>query len=157
MSSSWSVEVECQGPAGCIFKAGLTDWHNLAPKLLPDIFTGITILSGNGGSGTIRHVDLTPEGPFIFARERFDFVDIENLEAKTTAVEGGNLGKKVESSSFHYKVEPCGNGCIVKLVDTYEPIPGVDYSEDAELLKEVFIRCVKAVDEYVLANPNKYA
>ncbi|XP_020589611.1 pathogenesis-related protein 1-like [Phalaenopsis equestris] len=158
MASNWSVEVETKAPAAPLFKATFTDWHNLGPKLLPDIITGVTPLSGDGNPGSIRQINFTPAVPFSFVKERLDFIDHDKLELKTSVVEGGDLGKKFESATSHIKVEPKGNGSVVKLSAAYKPIPGVvDVAEDIKKVKEGFVGSVKAVEAYLAANPAAYA
>ncbi|KAK8946857.1 hypothetical protein KSP39_PZI006826 [Platanthera zijinensis] len=157
MSSSWSLEVESKAPAVPLFKAAFTDWHNLGPKLLPDIITGVTVLSGHGAPGSIRQIDFTPAVPFSFVKEKLEFVDHDKLELKITLVEGGHLGKKLESATSHIKVEAKGSGSVVKLEVKHKVIHGADVFEDVEKAKEGFIKTIKAVEEYLLANPGTYA
>ncbi|PKU67848.1 pathogenesis-related protein 1 [Dendrobium catenatum] len=157
MSSSWTVEVETKAPAAALFKALFTDWHNLGPKLIPEIITGVTLLSGDGSAGSIRQVNFTTVVPFSFVKERLEFIDHEKFELKISVVEGGDLGKKIESATSHFKVEPKGAGSIVKLTGTYKALPGVDSTEDIKKAKEGFIKSVKAVEEFLAANPGTYA
>ncbi|PKU61603.1 pathogenesis-related protein 1-like [Dendrobium catenatum] len=157
MSSSWTAEVETKAPAAAIFKAAFLDWHNLGPKLIPQIITGVTLISGDGSPGSIRQINFSPAVPFSFIKERLDFIDHEKLELKTSDVEGGDLGSKTESATSHIKVEPKGNGSIVKVLATYKAIAGVDVVEDIKKAKEGFINSVKAVEEHLVANPGAYA
>ncbi|PKU67850.1 pathogenesis-related protein 1-like [Dendrobium catenatum] len=157
MSSSWTAEVETKAPAAAIFKAAFLDWHNLGPKLIPQIITGVTLISGDGSSGSIRQINFSPVMPFSFIKERLDFIDHEKLELKTSVVEGGDLGNKIESATSHIKVEPKGNSSIVKVLATYKAIAGVDVAEDIKKAKEGFINSVKAVEEHLVANPGAYA
>ena len=157
MSSSFTVEVETKASPAAIFKATFTDWHNLGPKVIPDIITGVDIISGTGNPGSIRQINFTPVVPFSFVKERLDFIDHEKLELKITVIEGGDLGNKLEAATSHIKVESKGNGSIVKLSGTYKAITGVDIAEDIKKVKEGFIKSVKAVEEYLAANPGSYA
>ena len=152
-----SVEVETKAPAAQLFKAFFLDWHNLGPKLLPDIITSVVNLSGDGGPGSVRQTDFTSAVPFSFVKERLDFIDHEKFEVKETLVEGGELGNKVESGSSHFKIEPKGSGSVLKLVGTYKVVSGTEVSEDLEKIKENLIGAVKAVEGYLLANPHAYA
>ncbi|KAK8946858.1 hypothetical protein KSP39_PZI006825 [Platanthera zijinensis] len=157
MSSSWSFEVDSLAPTAPLFVAAFADWHNLGPKLIPDIITGITILSGNCSPGSIRRINFSPAVPFGFVKERLDSIDREKLEMKITIMEGGDLGKKMKSASSHFKVNPRGSGSTVKWVLTHEVIPGADISGNFQLCKEGFARSIKAVEEYLLTNPHTYA
>ncbi|XP_020589569.1 pathogenesis-related protein 1-like [Phalaenopsis equestris] len=157
MSSSWSVEVETKSPAAAVFKATFIDWDKLGPKLLPELITGVTLISGDGSPGSVRQINFSPVVPFSFVKERLDFIDHEKHEVKVSVVEGGHLGSKLESATSHIKVEPKGNGSVVKLTATYKAIAGADVAEDIEKGKEGFIKSVKAVEEYLAANPGTYA
>ncbi|PKU67849.1 pathogenesis-related protein 1 [Dendrobium catenatum] len=157
MSSSWTLEVETKASAAAIYKAAFLDWHNLGPKLLPELITGVTLISGGGTPGSIRQINFTPAVPFGFVKERLDLIDREKLELKISIVEGGDLGVKIESASTHIKVEPKGNGSIVKVTGTYKAIAGVDISEDTKKAQEAFIKSIKAVEEHLIANPGAYA
>ncbi|XP_020589637.1 pathogenesis-related protein 1-like [Phalaenopsis equestris] len=157
MSSSWSVEVETKAPAAAIFKATFIDWHNLGPKLIPEVISGVTLISGDGSPGSIRQINFTPGAPFSFVKERLEFIDHEKLELKLSVVEGGHLGIKIESATSHIKVEKKGHGSIVKVTATYKAIAGVDVAEDIKKAKEGFINSVKAVEAYLAANPGSYA
>ncbi|KAL0927972.1 hypothetical protein M5K25_002200 [Dendrobium thyrsiflorum] len=157
MSSSWTVEVETKAPAAALFKATFIDWHNLGPKLIPEIITSVTLISGDGSPGSVRQVNFTTVVPFSFVKERIDFIDHEKFELKISVVEGGDLGTKIESATSHFKVESKGTGSIVKLTGTFKALSGVDVAEDIKKAKEGFIKSVKAVEAYLAANPGTYA
>ncbi|KAK8960242.1 hypothetical protein KSP40_PGU019215 [Platanthera guangdongensis] len=62
MSSSWSFKVDSQIPTTPLFASAFADWHNLGPKLIPDIITRITILFGNCSPGSIYQINFSPAG-----------------------------------------------------------------------------------------------
>lgn len=96
--------------------------------------------------------------PFPYIKERLDFIDEENLEAKGSLVEGGDLGTKLESASSHHKFEPTSNGgCIVKLGASYKTLPGVVVGDEVEKAQEQMVGVIKAAEAYLLANPTAYA
>ncbi|KAK8946855.1 hypothetical protein KSP39_PZI006828 [Platanthera zijinensis] len=157
MTSSWSVEVETKAPPVPLFKATFNDWNNLGPKLLPDIIASVTVLSGHGAAGSTRRINYTPAVPYEFVTERLEAIDHEKLELWVSLVEGGDIGTKLESANSHIKVEGKGDGSVVKLEATQKVLPGKDVSEEIEKVKQGFIRSIKAVEEYLLANPGSYA
>ena len=59
-SGSWSHEVAATVPAGRLFKAAMLDWHNLGPKIAPDVIASAAVLSGDGAVGSIRELKFTP-------------------------------------------------------------------------------------------------
>lgn len=58
---SWIVEVESPVAAPRLFKA-LLEWHNLAPKLTPEIVSSaqMIILNESEGVGSVRQFNFTP-------------------------------------------------------------------------------------------------
>ncbi|KAJ0979904.1 hypothetical protein J5N97_015378 [Dioscorea zingiberensis] len=151
---SWSIEVESSVPAGRLFKAVILEWHNVAPKVLPEIVKSASAVHVDGDVGSVRQINFTPAGPFPYFKERLDFLDVDNFEAKQSLIEGGELGKKVESASSHFKFVPTSSGgCICKVTATYKPIPGCNAAEEEAKAKEGVTQIVKAAEAYLLANP----
>ncbi|KAJ6810497.1 pathogenesis-related protein 1-like [Iris pallida] len=157
---SWSQEIESPVAASRLFKAAYLDWHNLGPKVLPELLVGAALISGDGGVGSIRQLNFAPENPYAYGKEKLDFVDHEKFEATQSLVEGGYLGKKLEAVSINFKFQPTGaadGGCVVRIVATAKVIPGVEVGE------ETFVRAragltarFKAAEAYLLANPTAY-
>ncbi|PKA62225.1 Pathogenesis-related protein 1 [Apostasia shenzhenica] len=158
MSSSWSVEVEAQSPASKLFKAAFIDWHNLGPKVVPEVIASAVPISGHGSPGSIRQINFTSAMPFSYLKEQLEFIDHEKLELKASLVEGGGLAEWLECASSRIKVEPtAGSGAVVKMEVSCKALPGVDVSEYIKKAKESFAGMVKAADGYLLANPTAYA
>nr|AAS20971.1 pathogenesis-related protein [Hyacinthus orientalis] len=156
---SWSHEIATAVPAGQLFKAALIDWHNLGPKIAPEVIAGASVVSGDGSVGSIRELKFTPAIPFSNLKERLDLVDHEKFEVKSTVVEGGTLGVHVESVSTHFKLEPTVNGgCIVRVTATYKLLPGVqDDAGEVAKAKVALTKHIKAAEAYLVANPTAYA
>nr|ADL09408.1 pathogenesis-related protein 10 [Crocus sativus] len=158
---TWSHEIESSADPAPLFKASMLDWHNLAPKIWPDIVVSSTAVSGGGNHsiGSVRQLNFAPGvRPFAFVKERLDFIDMEKLECKSSLVEGGLIGVKLESISFHYKFEAASNGgCIVKLTVTLKTLAGAVAEGETESTKEGVTKRIKAVEAYLLANPTAYA
>ena len=96
--------------------------------------------------------------PFGYVKERLDFVDFDKFECKQSLVEGGDLGKKIESASSQFKFEQTSNGgCVCKVVTTYKPLPGVENKDEVAKGKEAVTGIIKAAEAYLLANPGAYA
>ncbi|EHA8590148.1 pathogenesis-related protein 1 [Cocos nucifera] len=157
-SSSWSCEIESPVPAARLFKAAVLDWHNLAPKLVPEIVVSAAGIEGDGGVGSMRQFQFSSAMPFSYAKERLDFVDHDKLECKQSLVEGGDIGTKIESASSHFKFETTSNGgCACKVVATYKLLPGVEVKDEITMAKETMMGIFKAAEAYLLANPTAYA
>ncbi|KAG1371301.1 pathogenesis-related protein 1-like [Cocos nucifera] len=162
--STWTLEIESPAPAARLFKA-LLDWHNLAPKLLPNIVASAAGVQGDGSVGSVRQLNFTSgvgaifaAMPFGYVKERLDFVDFDKFECKHSLVEGGDLGKKIESASTQFKFEQTSKGgCVCKVVTTYKPLPGVENKDEVAKGKEAVTGTIKAAEAYLLANPGAYA
>nr|XP_010938338.1 pathogenesis-related protein 1-like isoform X2 [Elaeis guineensis] len=155
--STWTLEIESPAPAARLFKAVL-DWHNLAPKLLPNIVASAVGVQGDGTVGSVRQLNFTSAMPFGYVKERLDFVDFDKFEFKQSLIEGGDLGKKIESASTQFKFEQTSKGgCVCKVVTTYKPLPGVENKDEVAKGKEAVTATIKAAEAYLLANPGAYA
>ncbi|KAF9589225.1 hypothetical protein IFM89_020663 [Coptis chinensis] len=157
--SGYTVEFTSPVSATKLFNAGIIDGHNLGPKLMPQVIESIVILEGDGGVGTIKQANFTDVVPFKYTKERVDFLDRENLEYKYTLIEGGQLGKKVEWVRTHITVESASDGgCVYKVSSEYKTLPGVEFpDEEIQFVKNRMAGMFKAVESYVLANPDAYA
>ncbi|KAJ6807774.1 pathogenesis-related protein 1-like [Iris pallida] len=157
-TDSWSHEIESPVSAARLFKAAVLDWHNLGPKVLPEIIASGAPVSGDGAAGSVRQLNFTSAMSFPYLKERLDFVDHGKLECKSTLVEGGDLGTKLESATFHFKFEPKGQGCVAKVTATYKALPGVVVaSGDVAEVKESVTGVIRAAEAHLVANPTAYA
>ncbi|KAM0954470.1 putative Bet v I/Major latex protein [Dioscorea sansibarensis] len=151
---SSTVEIETSIPANRLFKAAILEWHNLAPKIVPEHIKGIDLLHGDGSAGSIRQINFTPVLPFPYVKERLDSIDLNNFDVKLTTIEGGDVGTKLESLSAHLKFTPTSNGgSICKVTTTYKILPGVKPSDEEAKAKEGITKSIKATEAYLLAHP----
>lgn len=58
-SGAWNHEVESSVAAGRLFKAAILDWHNLGPKIVPEVIVRAAPVSGDGDVGSIRELYFT--------------------------------------------------------------------------------------------------
>ena len=61
---TWSVEVESCVSASRMFKAAILDWHNLGPKVAPEVIVSGTGVEGEGGVGSVRELKFTSGSSF---------------------------------------------------------------------------------------------
>ncbi|KAL5717232.1 hypothetical protein ACHQM5_010275 [Ranunculus cassubicifolius] len=142
-------------PAAKLFKANVLDAHILSPKAIPEIVASGTF-QGDGGVGSVRQFNFTEAVPYGFIKERIDVIDNEKFICKFTSIEGGDIGKKLESTTSDIKVESSSDGgSIYNLSVEYTPLPGIDYSEaDVEGLKSGMVGMFKAIEGYLMATPD---
>ena len=157
---SFTMTAEAAVDAKRMFEVG-RESNVLLPKLLPQVFTSITLEGGNGEVGTVRHIVFTPEAQkeneFGFLKERVDEIDENNMLVKYTVVEGGLLGKRVATAHGEIKVSPGpgGKGCVVSQTSYFTPLPGVPPPppEKVQHVHESFAQVTKALDTYLLSHP----
>jgi hypothetical protein len=58
-TNSWTLEIESPVAAPRLFKAGVMDWHTLAPKVAPHIVASAHPVEGDGGIGSVRQFNFT--------------------------------------------------------------------------------------------------
>ena len=58
-TNSWTHEIESSVAAPRLFRAGVMDWHTLAPKLAPHIVASAHPVNGEGGIGSVRQFNFT--------------------------------------------------------------------------------------------------
>ncbi|SPT20111.1 unnamed protein product [Triticum aestivum] len=161
-TNSWTHEIESPVAAPRLFRAGVMDWHTLAPKLAPHIVASAHPVDGEGGIGSVRQFNFTSvfalaAMPFSVMKERLEFLDEEKCECKSTLIEGGGIGTAIETAASHIKVEPAANGgSVVKVDSTYKLLPGVEVKDEITKAKDSVTAIFKAVEAYLIANPNAY-
>eukprot|EP00253_Pinus_taeda_P017293 PITA_17293 len=159
VSGTSTTEDVVQVEARRLWNATTKDSHNFLPKVLPDVFTSVTLLQGDGGVGTVKHINFTPgKRDFSFVKERVDELDEENFVYKYTVIEGGPLGNKLSSASFEVKLVPRKEGgCVASWTCNYETLPGVQPDEgNIKEVKEDSLALLRKVEQYLLSNPNLY-
>ncbi|GLJ45577.1 hypothetical protein SUGI_0959440 [Cryptomeria japonica] len=139
VAGSFSIEIESPVEGKRLWKATV-DTHNLLPKQAPGLISGITLVQGDGGVGTIRNVNFTAANKdFSSVKEKVDLIDEANMVYCFSHVEGGLLGKKV--ASIHYEAT-MNYTC--------------NYEAKIEEIKGNTTGLFKQVEEYLIANPTLY-
>ncbi|KAL2530615.1 Major allergen Pru ar 1 [Forsythia ovata] len=151
-------------PASRLFKALILDADNLIPKIAPQAIKNVEIIEGDGGPGTIKQMNFA-EGmllkttfEFKYVKHKIDALDKENMSYSYTLIEGDALMNILESISYEIKIESSSEGGTKgKNISTYNTKPGVEIKEeDIKAGKEKAAGVFKAVEAYLLANPDAY-
>ncbi|PSE86103.1 hypothetical protein C7G75_19525, partial [Acinetobacter nosocomialis] len=159
VAGSISSEVESPVEAKRLWNAFVKDGHNLLPKQIPELFSSITFIQGDGGIGSIKQINFTPANKdFSFVKERIEEVDEEKLVYRYSHIEAGMLGKKLASAQYEFKYTPKpSGGCVCTAVFHYDSLPGVPRDEaKVKEIKESTSVLFKKVEAYLLANPSLY-
>ncbi|KAL5982746.1 hypothetical protein ACLOJK_016822 [Asimina triloba] len=154
-------DIVFQVPPTVLWKAFATDSQNLMPKILPHVIKSIVVLEGDGGVGTVKQCNFTDAvKDFTYWKEQVDELDEENSTLKYSVIEGGLIGKKMKSMAFKFGFEDGANGVsLCKFTAEFEAV-GDGAPEDIERVKEMvgnMSGMFKAVEGYLLANPDAYA
>ncbi|KAF8401405.1 hypothetical protein HHK36_012344 [Tetracentron sinense] len=157
--TSYTQEFTSSVAPARLFKALVIDSHNLIPKLMPQSIKCIEFVHGDGGVGSIKQTTFPEGSHFKYLKHKLDELDVENLVCKYTLIEGDVLGDKLESVAYEIKLEACGNGgCVCKMTSKYHTKGGVELKEEAiKEGKDKAMGMYKAVEDYLVANPDAYA
>ncbi|KAL2506818.1 putative major allergen Pru ar 1 [Abeliophyllum distichum] len=145
-------------PASRLFKALILDADNLIPKIAPQAIKNVEIIEGDGGPGTIKQMNFAEGSEFKYVKHKIDALDKENMSYSYTLIEGDALMNILESISYEIKIEPSSEGGTKgKNISTYNTKPGIEIKEeDIKAGKEKAAGVFKAVEAYLLANPDAY-
>ncbi|XP_030545616.1 major allergen Pru ar 1-like [Rhodamnia argentea] len=143
-------------PPARLFKAIAVDSHNLFPKLMPQAIKSVDIIEGDGGVGTIKQINVIEGSRIISIKSRVDDLNQETLTYRYTMID---LKEKFESIVHEVKFEPTPEGgSKSKITGTCSAKSDVELKEeDVKVDKEKILGTFKAVEAYLLQNPNVYA
>ncbi|KAK9286366.1 hypothetical protein L1049_014760 [Liquidambar formosana] len=109
--------------------------------------------------GFEAQLDVKRQCPLKTLKHRIDALDKENMIYNYTMIEGDTLPDKIESISYETKFEATADGrTICKSVSKHYAKAGVEIKEEEiKAGKEKATGMFKAVEAYLLANPDAYA
>ncbi|KAJ7980321.1 Major allergen d 1 [Quillaja saponaria] len=150
------TEISSAIPPARLFKAFVLQADNLIPKILPHAISSIEIIEGDGGPGTIKKINFAQGNGYL--KHKIDSVDKENLIDNYSLIGGDGLSEKLEKISFNIKFLASGEGTLVKRTSTFHTKgdSDIDIEEEIKGDKEKVTGLFKAVEAYLLANPNEY-
>ncbi|EEF43033.1 major allergen Pru ar 1 [Ricinus communis] len=152
---SCEIEIDTSLPAAKMFQAVVLEGNTLVPKILPQAIQNVEVLEGDGGPGTIKQINFSG-GESKYVKERVDAVDKDNLTYAYTMIEGDFTAGNIEKISNELKFEDtAAGGSLLKYLTRYHTIGDFELKqEDIQARKEMTMGMFKAVEAYLLANPN---
>ncbi|KAE8712360.1 Major allergen Pru ar 1 [Hibiscus syriacus] len=137
------MEVSSPLPTGKAFKSFVLESDTLFPKAAPFAIKGVEYLEGNGGPGSVR-------------KEKIDDIDQDNLSYTYTVIESDLFKNIIEKISYETKFAVAPNGgTTVKVTTHFYSVGDIEIKEEAvKDSLEKRARVFKAVEEYLLANPD---
>ncbi|XVF28257.1 hypothetical protein REPUB_Repub15cG0014100 [Reevesia pubescens] len=142
---TYESEVVTSIPAAKMFKACILDGDNLIPKIVPQAFKSVEYIEGNGSQ-------------FNYMKQKVEALDRENFVYSYSVIEGDALMNTLEKITYETKLEPSpAGGSICKTTSKYYTIGDFELKEEGiKAGKEKALGMFKAIESYLLANPNAY-
>ncbi|MBA0820079.1 hypothetical protein Gohar_021932 [Gossypium harknessii] len=141
-----------------MFKACIVDGDTLIPKIVPQAFKTVEYIEGNGEPGSIKKVTFGEGSQFNYMKEKVEALDKDKLVYRYSVIEGDALMNKLEKITYETKLEASpGGGSICKTSSKYYTIGDFEITEEGiKAGKEKALQIFKAVEAYLLANPDQY-
>ncbi|MBA0681610.1 hypothetical protein Goshw_011429 [Gossypium schwendimanii] len=155
---TYESEVITAIPPAKMFKACIVDGDTLIPKIVPQAFKTVEYIEGNGEPGSIKKVTFGEGSQFNYMKEKVEALDKDKLVYRYSVIEGDALMNKLEKITYETKLEASpGGGSICKTSSKYYTIGDFEITEEGiKAGKEKALQIFKAVEAYLLANPDQY-
>ncbi|KAG8066054.1 hypothetical protein GUJ93_ZPchr0004g38190 [Zizania palustris] len=94
----------------------------LAPQLVPQVFSKVELVEGDGGVGTVLHVIFSPGTPGSESlKEKFTKIDNEKYIKETEVIEGGFLDHGFQKYSIRIEIiEKTDSSSVIRSTIDYE-------------------------------------
>ncbi|OIV91683.1 hypothetical protein TanjilG_26536 [Lupinus angustifolius] len=137
-----------------LFKALTKDSDEIIPKVIEQI-KSVEIVEGNGGAGTIKKITASHDGHTSYVLHKVDAIDEATFQYDYSIVGGTGLDESLEKITFESKLSGGPDGGSIGKIKVKFHTKG-DVLSDAvrEEAKTRGTGLFKAVEGYVLANPN---
>ncbi|KAK6278532.1 hypothetical protein POUND7_018799 [Theobroma cacao] len=124
-------------PPAKMFKACILDGDKLIPKIVPQAFK---------------------RSQFSYMKQKVEALDKENFVYSYSVIEGDALMNMLEKVTYETKLEPSpAGGSVCKTTSKYYTIGDFELKEEGiRAGKEKAMGMFKAVEAYLLANPDAY-
>ncbi|EOY06619.1 Pathogenesis-related protein 10.5 [Theobroma cacao] len=155
---TYEMEVATSIPPAKMFKAFVLDADNLIPKVVPQAIKSSELLEGDGGPGSIKKITFGEGSQFKYVKHKVEGIDKENFSYSYSVIEGDALMNTLEKISYETKFAagPDG-GSVCKSTGKYYTIGDTEIKEEQiKAGKERALGMYKAVEAYLLANPDAY-
>ncbi|KAG4210479.1 hypothetical protein ERO13_A02G051700v2 [Gossypium hirsutum] len=155
---TYESEIVTAIPPAKMFKACILDGDTLIPQILPEAFKSVEYIEGNGGAGSIKKVTFGEGSQFKYMKQKVEAVDKDKFVYIYSVIEGDALMDKLEKITYETKLETSPNGgSVCKTTSKYYTIGEFELKEEGiKAGKEKALGMFKAIEAYLLANPNSY-
>ncbi|MBA0797735.1 hypothetical protein Gohar_008403 [Gossypium harknessii] len=145
-------------PPAKMFKACILDGDTLIPQILPQAFKSVEYIEGNGEAGSIKKVTFGEGSQFKYMKQKVEAVDKDKFVYIYSVIEGDALMDKLEKITYETQLETSPDGgSVCKTTSKYYTIGEFELKEEGiKAGKEKALGMFKAIEAYLLANPNTY-
>ncbi|KDP37391.1 hypothetical protein JCGZ_08402 [Jatropha curcas] len=132
---SYELVVTSSIPPAKLYKALVLDADTLLPKIVPEAFES---------------------SQFKYSKHKIEAIDKENFKFSHSVIEGDMLMNVIEKITYDIELEQSPDGgCVCKESSKYYTIGDFELNADQiKAGKEKALGLFKAVEAYLLANPN---
>ncbi|XP_056168014.1 major strawberry allergen Fra a 1-3-like isoform X4 [Syzygium oleosum] len=138
-----------------MFKALVLDSHNVLPKIVPSGIRSVEFIEGDGGVGSIKKTNFGESSHIKYTKHKIDALDAGSFYCKYTMMESDIKFDKIDCIVEEVKFVAAGSGCVCKMTSEYHVKEGCELKEeDIKKGKDRAMGLFKAVEEYLVANPD---
>lgn len=161
---TYDYEVSCSISPARLFKAFILD-DQLIPNVLPQAIKSVETIQGNGGVGTVKLITFGEGSQYKSAKHTVDGLDKDKFIYSYTVTESDAFSDKIEKVTNVVKIEASADGgSICKTSSTYHTKGDIQFTQEQieggkekiKAGKEKALAMFKAVEAYLLKNPNAY-
>ncbi|MBA0827823.1 hypothetical protein Goarm_012569, partial [Gossypium armourianum] len=153
---TYESEIVTAIPPAKLFKACILDGDTLIPQILPQAFKSVEYIEGNGEAGSIKKVTFGEGSQFKYMKQKVEAVDKDKFVYIYSVIEGDALMDKLEKITYETQLETSPDGgSVCKTTSKYYTIGEFELKEEGiKAGKEKALGMFKAIEAYLLANPN---
>jgi len=130
--------------------------QDLVPRLMPQVFSSIDLVQGDGSVGSVYEITMGPGVPGRRGKkvkERVDMLDDDTHTLTHTTLEGGDPRYSSFSSSINYEPGPYPDSTIRTWTARYTVSPGSNAAPPEEML-QLTHKITEAIHSYAADNPD---
>ncbi|XP_030441453.2 major strawberry allergen Fra a 1-3-like [Syzygium oleosum] len=151
---TYSQEITSVVAPSRMFKALFLDSHIL-PKIVPGGIKSVEFIEGDGGVGSIKKTNFGESSHIKYTKHKIDALDAGSFYCKYTMIESDIKFDKIDCVVEEVKFIAAGSGCVCKMNSEYHVQEGCELKEeDIKKGKDRAMGLYKAVEEYLVANPD---
>ncbi|XP_048129321.1 major strawberry allergen Fra a 1-3-like [Rhodamnia argentea] len=156
---TYSLEITSSVAPSRMFKALVLESHNVLPKIVPKGIKSVEFIEGDGGVSNIKKTNFAESNsPIKYTTHKVEALDADSLYYKYTMIESDIKFDKIDFVVEEVKFFAAGSGSVCKVTSEYHVKEGCELKEEEiKKGKDKAMGLYKAVEEYLVANPDDWA